>query len=153
MKLAEALLERKSLMQKIEALKDRINENALVQEGDEPAENVLTLMGELDVAVDELEVLIQRINATNNAAQLEDGTTLSQAIVRRDMIVLRRLSRQELANSAGVRQNRYTRNEVKFIATVNVADARREADALSKAHRELDAQIQALNWTVELLEV
>jgi hypothetical protein len=152
MKLAEALLERKSLMKKVESLKERINENAMIQEGDEPAEDVLSLMAELDVAVNELESLIQRINATNNVARLENGATLSQAIVQRDMIVLRRLSRQGLANSAGVRQNRYTRNEVKFVPTVNVADVRRAVDDLCKAHRELDAQIQAANWTVDLLD-
>ncbi len=152
MKLAEALLERKSLMKKVESLKECINENAMVQEGDAPAEDALTLLGELDVAVNELESLIQRINATNNVARLGKGVTLSQAIVQRDMIVLRRLSRQGLANSAGVRQNRYTRNEVKFVPTVNVADVRRAMDELSKAHRELDAQIQAANWTVDLLE-
>lgn len=152
MKLAEALLERKSLMQKVESLKARVNENALVQEGDAPGEDPQALLTELDGAVDELQALIQRINATNNVARLEDGSTLSQAIVCRDMIVLRRLSRQGLANSAAMRQNRFTRNEVKFVATVNVADVRQQVDALAKAHRELDAQIQALNWTVDLLD-
>lgn len=152
MKLAEALLERKSLMQKVTALQGRITQNALVQEGDAPAELPLDLLAELDADVVQLETLIQRINATNNVARLEDGATLSEAIVRRDMIVLRRQSWQSLADNAALRQNRYTRNEVKFVATVNVADVRREADALAKAHRELDAQIQAANWTVDLLE-
>jgi hypothetical protein len=152
MKLAEALLERKSLMEKVESLKARINENAMVQEGDAAAEEPLALLSELDVAVTALESLIQRINATNNTARLESGATLSQAIVQRDMIVLRRQSRQYLADAAGMRHNRYTRNEVKFVPTVNVADVRRATDELSKAHRELDAQIQAANWTVDLLE-
>ena len=152
MKLAEALLERKTLMQKIEALKQRINENALVQEGDAPAEEPLALLRELDEATAQLESLIQRINATNNVARLADGATLSGAIVRRDMLVLRRQSRDGLASMAAMRHNRFTRNEVKFVPTVNVADVRREVDALSKAHRELDTQIQAANWTTDLLE-
>lgn len=39
MKLAEALLERKNAKQKIEALQARLEENVLVQEGDQPGES------------------------------------------------------------------------------------------------------------------
>lgn len=42
MKLAEALLERKSLKQKIESLQGRLAENAMVQEGDTPSEDPQT---------------------------------------------------------------------------------------------------------------
>ena len=57
MKLAEALLERKSLTQKIEALRARLAENALVQEGDQPSEQPQALMAELNDAVNQLESL------------------------------------------------------------------------------------------------
>ena len=39
MKLAEALQERADLNRKIEQLNNRLSNNALVQEGEEPAEN------------------------------------------------------------------------------------------------------------------
>ena len=152
MKLAEALLERKSLMQKVESLKERINENAMVQEGDAVAEDPLSLLVELDGVINELESLIQRINATNNVARLESGVTLSQAIVQRDMLTLRRQGRHGLAEAAGMKFNRYSRNEIKLVTTVNVVEVRRAADELSKALRELDAQIQAANWSVDLQE-
>ena len=35
---------------------------------------------------------------------------------------------------------------------LSVADIQARADALAVAYRELDAQIQALNWTTELLD-
>ena len=150
MKLAEALLERKSLTQKIEALRERLTENALVQEGDQPSEQPQELMAELNDAVNQLESLIRRINATNNVAQLADGTAVSQAIVTRDMLRLRREALEKVAEAASMRQARYMRTEVRYVATVNTAELRKQIDALSKDWRELDAQIQAVNWMTEL---
>ena len=151
MKLAEALLERKSLMDKVETLKTRLVQNALVQEGDEPMEAVAVLLRELNEAIEQLESFIKRINATNNVARLPNGDTVSESIVRRDMLNLRRGALEQLAESAAMRQNRYSRSEVKFVATVNAQQIRSETDALSKAWRELDAQIQAVNWNTDLV--
>ena len=150
MKLAEALLERKSLTQKIEALRERLTENALVQDGDQPSEQPQALMAELNDAVNQLESLIRRINATNNVAQLADGTAVSQAIVTRDMLRLRREALEKVAEAASMRQARFMRTEVRYVATVNTAELRKQIDALSKDWRELDAQIQAVNWMTEL---
>ena len=150
MKLAEALLERKSLMQKIETLRARLAENALVQEGDQPSEQPQALMAELNDAVNQLESLIRRINATNNVAQLADGIAVSQAIVTRDMLRLRREALEKVAEAASMRQARYMRTEVRYVATVNTGELRKQIDALSKDWRELDAQIQTVNWMTEL---
>ena len=49
MKLAEALQERADLVNNIERLRSRIRNNALVQEGEEPAENPKDLIKELDL--------------------------------------------------------------------------------------------------------
>ena len=150
MKLAEALLERKSLKDTVESLRARLVANVMVQEGDEPAEDPRILMSELDAAVDALEKLIKQINATNNAVRLADGSSVSEAIVRRDMLRLRRDTLEQVAQSASVRQNRFTRTEVRFVSTMANAELRKQIDGLAKRWRELDAQIQAVNWTTEL---
>src|SRR4028118_1156792 len=124
MKLAEALLERKELKTKVENLRARAVQNALVQEGDAPAEAPVELLREMDDAVEQLGVLIRRINATNNVTRLEDGTTVSDAIVQRDMLELRRLALDVVLNKAAVRQDRYTRTEIKFVPAVNVTELR-----------------------------
>lgn len=49
--------------------------------------------------------------------------------------------------------DRFTRTELKYVPTVDVAELRQEVDQLAKAYRELDAAIQAVNWTVEMEEV
>jgi hypothetical protein len=150
MKLAEALLERKSAKLKIENLQERLDENALVQEGDVPAETPETLLAELREAVRRFEAMIRQINAANNVAKLPNGVSLSEAIVRRDMLKLERQALERMAAAVSLRQHRYGRNEVKFVATVNQANLRQEIDRLSKEWRELDAQIQAANWLTDL---
>ncbi len=66
---------------------------------------------------------------------------------------MRRLGLDTVLNKAAVRQDRIARAEIKFVPAVNIAELRREADALAQARRELDAQIQAVNWTADLIEV
>jgi hypothetical protein len=150
MRLAEALLERKSVKVKIDSLQERLDQNALVQEGDTPAETAETLMAELRDALATLETLIRQINAANNVAKLPNGTTVSDAIVRRDMLKLERLALERVAATLSMRQHRYGRNEVKFVATVGPARLHKEIDRLSKEWRELDAQIQAVNWQTDV---
>ena len=153
-KLAEALLERKSLKEQIGALKERAIKDARVQEGDQPAERPEYLVAEIEKLVIRLEKLVVAINRTNLQARLPDGQTLMEAIAQRDMLKLRHQLAKDLANAAAPERDswRLTRSEVKFQPTVDVAWWRREADALAKAYRELDNTIQAVNWTTELIE-
>lgn len=56
-----------------------------------------------------------------------------------------------VADAASTRQDRYSKSEVKFLATVSVGDIQRQIDQLSKHYRELDTAIQELNWKTELV--
>ncbi len=152
MKLAEALLQRKELLTKVSQLESRILQDALVQEGDEPAENPIELLAEQQAAIEELESLITRINKTNMTNKIERNITIADAIVTRDMLNLRRNTLERLANQAKITQSRATKSEIKFVATVDVKEIRKECDVASKQIRELDAEIQAANWNVELVE-
>jgi Family of unknown function (DUF6847) len=150
MKLAEALLERKSAKLKIDNLQERLEENALVQDGDKPSESPESLMAELRDSLAKLESLIRAINAANNVAKLPNGVTVSDAIVRRDLLKLERLALERTVAAMSTRHLRFGRNEVKFVATVGQAKLRQEIDRLSKEWRELDAQIQAVNWLTDV---
>ena len=152
MKLAEALLERKDLKTKVDNLRARAVQSALVQEGDVPAEAPTELLREMNEAIEQLGVLIRRINATNNVTLLPNGITVSDAIVQRDMLELQRLALDVVLNKAAVRQERFARNEIKFVPTIDVVAMRRESDASAQARRELDTQIQAVNWSADLVE-
>src|SRR4028118_663651 len=144
MKLAEALLERKELKTKVENLRARAVQNALVQEGDAPAEAPTELLREMNEAIEQLGVLIRRINATNNVTHLPNGTTISDAIVQRDMLELRRLALDVVLNKAAVRQERFARNEIKFVPPIDAAAIGAGRDAVALARRVLGKHIQAV---------
>ncbi|MNL35533.1 hypothetical protein D3C87_1575690 [compost metagenome] len=58
----------------------------------------------------------------------------------------------EVLEQAAIKQDRYSRSEVKFNRTVDVGLIQSQVDGLSKAYREFDFKIQELNWTTELIE-
>jgi hypothetical protein len=152
MKLAEALMYRADCQKRMERLKQRLLLNLKVQEGDKPSEDPKLLMKELERISDELIVLIQRINRTNSNTFLKEGVTITDALARRDVLMMKISVYRALAQSAVITQERYRRMEVKFTNTVDVASLQQNTDDLSKEHRELDARIQEINWRIELLE-
>ena len=153
MKLAEALILRADCQKKIQQLRQRLNRSAKVQEGDASPENPQDLLVELESVATELTEFIQRINKTNSSTVLGDGDeTLSNALARRDALLLKRGILDNLIQSATIAQERYSRSEVRFVSTVDIAELQRQVDRLSQEHRLLDSQIQALNWQVELLD-
>jgi hypothetical protein len=152
MKLAEALILRADAQKRIEQVKVRLLRNAKVQEGDAPAENPRDLIQELEGVAAELTRLIRQINRTNTQTALADGTTVSDALALRDVLGKQYAVYRDLAATATVDQTRYSRSEVKFVSTVDVAAIQRRADDLARQHRELDATIQAANWATDLVE-
>ena len=96
-------------------------------------------------------MLIQRINRTNAASPLGDGT-LADSLAERDVLKIRYNAYRELANSASTSQSRTTRSEVKFVSTVSVAAIQRKADDLAREYRELDTRIQEADWLTTLLD-
>jgi len=56
-----------------------------------------------------------------------------------------------VAEAASVKQDRYSRTEIKYISLVNVKELQKQIDKLSKEFRELDTKIQGLNWTIDLI--
>ena len=78
MKLAEALQERADLNRRIQQLQQRLDNNAMVQEGEAPAEDPAELLKELNGCVEHLERIIARINLTNCRAEVEGGSCKSR---------------------------------------------------------------------------
>ena len=152
MKLAEALILRADCQKRIAQLKSRLLTNAKIQEGDAPAETPQELIAELSRVSAELLDLIKRINKTNSVTTLDAGkATLSDALAERDVLGVQRAAYAELAQTASITQDRYSRSEVKYVSTINVAEIQKRADELAKNYRELDTRIQELNWKTELV--
>ena len=151
MKLAEALIARADLQKRNEQLKRRISMNLKIQEGEQPAEDPNAMMAELESNMKELTTLIQRINKTNCSVQFDDTRTLADALVERDQKWDKRLILAKIAEEASIRNDRYSRTEIKIMSTVDVKAIQKQVDQLSKEFREMDTKIQGLNWSIDLL--
>lgn len=57
---------------------------------------------------------------------------------------------REVLESANVRSDRYSRNEIKFVRTIDVGKLQKQIDDLSKELRELDVKLQQANWSTDL---
>jgi hypothetical protein len=152
MKIAEALLLRADLQKRFMQLKERILSNAKVQEGDVPAEDPNGLLEEYERVAEELTGIIQRINKTNSVTGFQSGGMLADALALRDILRAKYDVYIELRKAASVKQDRYSKSEVKFKSTVSISDIQKRADQLAKEYRELDARIQEANWMTDLLE-
>jgi hypothetical protein len=149
MKLAEGLSLRKDLQTRIEQLKTRLLNNLKVQEGDEPAERPDDLMKELDACLNQLEDIMFRINATNMHT-VKDGRTLTAMMAERDVLGKRIQVLRDAFDRASQSQDRYGRNEIKYVITVDIPRLRKQIDKYSQEFRQLDMAIQALNFATDL---
>ena len=136
MKLAEALQERADLNRQIEQLRSRLSHNAIVQEGEAPAEDPGDLLAQLDRATARLEELMASINLANSRRQSF-----------RAMIWVRV---RELAETASQTARRATRSEIRILSTVDVKTIQAQLDTMAKELRLLDNELQQTNWTTEL---
>ncbi len=150
MKLAEALQERADVQRRLAQLKGRLRLNARVQEGEAPSEDPKALLAELDGLVARLEELVRRINLTNAATE-DAGESLTALIARRDTLQTKASILRDFLEEASSLANRSMRSEIKVKSTVNVAEKRREVDALAREIRLLDSRIQQRNWLADLL--
>lgn len=155
MKIAEGLITKADLEEKIYNFYNRARNNLLVQEGEEVQEDPIKLIKSLEEANKNLVELIAKIHKANSQSKLvdEDGNpmniTIQEALARKEGLVSMASKVRDLAESA-TPQNRYSKSEIKIIATVDAKVLQAKADKFSKEARNLDIAIQKTNWLVDL---
>ena len=132
-------------------IKSRLADSARIQEGEEPVEDPNELLAEADRAYGRLLTLISAINRTNSRSEFDTERSISDAIAERDVIGKRRDFLLGVSESGTSRWDRISRSEVRYVMTVPVKELRAQADKLAKRYRELDLQIQELNWKTDLI--
>ena len=152
MKLAEALSFRKDLEKKISGLKERLENVVRVQDGDAPAEDPLELLGILNNCLNQLEQIIYNVNVTNMKIVNDEGKSMTKLLAERDVLNKRISILRNTFTRAASYSDRYGRNEIRTVATIETKPLRQELDQLSKQYRQLDVEIQKLNFTFELVE-
>lgn len=151
MKLAEALTIRADLQRRLSQLNNRLLNNSKVQEGEEPSENPMELLSELDNCVSKLEYLIKSINYTN-CVTIIDGISIADLIAKKDTLTKKATITRNFLNSASETVTRYSNMEIKIHSTVSVSELQKNLDLLSKELRELNVKIQSANWNTDLIE-
>lgn len=150
MKLANALSQRSELQTRIRQLESRLNNNSL-QEGEQPAEDPMELLHELEADYARLEELISAINRTNNSTKIGEGSTLSDLLAKRDCLKGKLSVLRGFLDNASAMVRRHSASEIKIKSTVDVRQLQKQVDGLSRELRELEETIQEKNWTTELL--
>jgi hypothetical protein len=153
MKLAEALALRSDAMKHVERLRRRAEACVRYQEGEEPVESAADLLAEADRVLSRLEELIGRINKTSAMTAFDDEITLTEAIARRDVMRLRQSVLTSVADAAAGDDFRglwRMRSELRDLAAIPVTELRAAADDLARQCRDLDVQIQRVNWEADL---
>ena len=151
MKIAEALILRADIQKRIAQLKVRLNNNAKVQENEEPAEDPEFLLAELENLISQLNDLIVKINRTNTLSKV-DGISLVELIAKKDTLSQKAGILREFIEIASQKVNLYSTTEIKVFSTVNVSELQKRLDKLSKEIRETDTKLQQANWTIDLVE-
>lgn len=150
MKIAEALIERADIQKRIEQLRDRLSSNALVQEGEEPAEDPISLLTELDRLEKRLCELVARINLTN-ANTVSGGMTVTEMLALRDCLAQKNDIMRDFLRAASQKWMRGRGSEIVVKSTVSVSELQKQVDDISKQLRELDTRIQGINWNTDLI--
>ena len=152
MKLAEALIIRSDYQKRLDQLKVRLGQNVKIQEGETPNEDPKELEKELSHLLKELRKIIKKINRTNLQTPFDDNQSLADALTDRDLLGQERKIYSSLLTQATVRQDRYSKSEIKFISTISVKETQVYADELSRKFRVVDTKIQELNWLTNLVD-
>jgi SMC interacting uncharacterized protein involved in chromosome segregation len=151
MKLAEALVIRTDLQNKVSELETRLENNATIQAGETPAEDPAELLRQLERVLAELEKLVSAINLTN-AAIRKDNVTMTELLSKRDCLKRRISIMRNVLDCAAVPSHRTRTNEIVIKSTIPVTDLQAMTDRQSAELRKLELSIQSLNWASDLLE-
>lgn len=152
MKLAEALILRADAKKRIQQISQRMTRSARVQEGDTVPESPQELVSELSRTIAEFTDLVKRINRTNSQTPFGNGQTLTDALADRDALTMEQNVLAALISEAAAPVQRSIQSNIKIFRAVDVAALQKSVDALARRRRDLDTQIQALNWNVDLAE-
>lgn len=81
-----------------------------------------------------------------------DGRDLLSVLSERDTLMAKHKVISTMLENASKEPDRYSYREIKWQKTINVETYQRQADDIALTLRQLNIDIQAKNWEVDLLE-
>lgn len=143
---------RADLQARVERLRERINQNAVVQEGTKPAEKPSELLKEAFGLLQDLERLVVRINKTNLVGKISDGRSLTELLAERDCLKVRHALLVSISNNARRAPDLYSTREIRWIPQIDVASINKQADDVAARLRECNTRIQEADWMLVLAD-
>lgn len=151
MKLGQALSRRAKISARLNDIRGRIVQNALLQEGQKPVESPGDLLKQFEELSGEFQELVEKINVANTTAKVGDQSILELLQRREHLIRVRNMiGTAASAASPGGDRYRYMRSEIAMVPALDVQSLRQREDSLTEEINAIDAQIQEINWQVEV---
>lgn len=85
-----------------------------------------------------------------NIQTLSKGENITAKIAKKDILNMRVSMFREIERHV-METERFGRNEIKYVRTIDIKDFHKQIDTYSKELRLLDLEIQSLNWQTDLL--
>lgn len=168
MKVAEALLYRKELVTELETLSRQFTGNISIENGVEPRRDAVLIHNWFLAKSDILTRLIININHTNNVT-IVDGVSVMRLIAERDTLkiqlplyntmysgfesVVSNSRRKTWVRPSDGGAAQLVESAVVPVSTIKSPQMEHTYNAMCKRLRELDLQLQALTWQVDLIEL
>ena len=150
MKIGEMLLLRSETKKRVEALRARISKSAKVQEGTKAHDDVEALLKQAIQVNHEHQRLALALNEANLRARLKEGLTMTAALAKRDELAAEHSLLRAAVDSAVAEVDRYSSREIRWVATFDVASAQKQMDRIAIDLRNLNIEIQQINWEYEV---
>jgi len=152
--LAEALNVRASLNTKLGDLRNRIENNIYISNGNDPYEDVQELLNKALEVSNELENLVNVINQTNNNTKFESeiySGTLSEALAHRDTLSQQIKTISQALDSIPSSKRSFFEDRTNGRVLLSVSVLRERKDEFATKLRKLDTDIQKANWSTDLV--
>jgi chemotaxis methyl-accepting protein methylase len=141
------------MKKKIAQLEQRIKQNVKTQEGDEAGESVSELIAEHGELVNDLQIIISRINKTNVLTEVRGYSSIEQMISLCNRLKTNISAYRDFYDAATIKHTSFMRSEIKFVRQVDLKALQNCINGWSKTLREYDSSIQQANWNTDLLEL
>lgn len=149
MYLAEALIERKDLRNKVQEKYNEVTSN-LAAETAGAYDCATVLLAALDLE-DRIEQLSVEINTANNKPNVIDDMSIMQAIAKRDKLTTILAQLKTIKSTIGYSTNRRrTTTDIVLVPQLDVTTLAKLTEEVTVALSKLSAEIQRANWTVSL---
>lgn len=150
MKLAEALMERENLENDINALNEKLVEEAIIDKDYEVLEDLNIEFKNHIEQYDKYEEIVNKINEAN--ARVYEGVTNLELLNKRNVLTKKynNIRQIYLASKKPLKQETYGDKIIEKKLNIDRMMIKKELNKICKEARELEVKIQSRNWTMEI---